>query len=213
MKKIKWLDIFTIVLVSLALGSCVPQVNTFMQVALINAPEESKVEGLSAELERSLKRNLAPGEVGFVPASRIRYQERARDIRGSRAMSQGAIVARVFGAEYSALVSAPVYDRSAFTFRTFNARKRSVTTRVQLEVILVDAASAEPTATYLSKLYVSTRLESTEGELPDKEDDPDLEKLIERAFGDITRPLATDLAALAGYAKANEAVPVQGQGE
>ena len=209
MKVLKWFGSYFMVVIGLGLGACVPQVNTFTQVALINAPENNKVEGLAAQLESSLKRNLAPGEVGFVPASRVRYQERARDLRGSQVVSQGAIVARVFGAEYSALISAPVYDRTVFTFRAFNADKRSVTTQLQLEVILVDAASADVTATYTSGLYVNTRLESTEEELPDKEDDPSLEKLLEKALGDITRPLATDLAAIAGYAKANNAVPLQ----
>jgi len=198
-----------ILLICLALGSCVPQVNTFTQVALINAPENNKVKGLAAQLERAVKRNLAPGEVGFVPASRVRYQEQARDLRGSQAVSQGAIVARVFGAEYSALISAPIYERSVFTFRAFRSEKRSVTTQVQLEVILVDAASADVTATYTSQLYVRTRLESTKEDLPDKEDDPDLEELLQKGLGDIGRPLATDLAVIAGYAKANQAVPLQ----
>lgn len=209
MEAFKRFGSYLIIAMCLGLGACVPQTNTFTQVALINAPENNKVEGLAAQLERALKQNLAPGELGFVPASRIRYQERARDLRGSQAVSQGAIVARVFGAEYSALISAPIYDRSVFTFRGFSPQKRSVSTQVQVKVLLVDAASADLTTTYTSGLYVSTRLESAAEDLPDKEDDPDLERLLERALADITRPLATDLAALAGYAKANGAVPIQ----
>jgi hypothetical protein len=184
----------------LLLSACVPQTQGDLgpSVAVINAPADFRVEGLADKLQVELGRNSAPNVYSFVSRNRVEFQETHRDMAGSRAPLQAAFIARVFGAEYSVIVSAPVFEREVDEFTFFGTLKREITTEVQLGAVIIDPVTAEPLATYRSGVYQGFRVETVpeDGELVDESEDPDLLAGTQRALNDIAPGLATDLELL-----------------
>jgi hypothetical protein len=191
---------FLIVLLALFLTACVPQTqsNSGPSVAVINAPTDSRVEGLAEKLETELKRNSAPNVYSFVSRSRVAFQETHRDMAGSRAGLQAAFIARAFGAEYAVMVAAPMFEREVEEFTVFGTLKREIATKVQLEVVIVDPVTAEPVSTYTSGVYQGFRVETVpeDDELVEESKDPDFLAETQRALNEITPEVATDLELL-----------------
>jgi len=183
-------------MLSLAVGSCLPKTGALNRIAVINGPEETKVWGLSGELERALKRQLISGRVRFAPLLGVRQQESIRDIRGNRAYLEAALLAKDMGAQYGVLVSAPIYERTALLYKEFATVHRSVTSRVQLQAIVINADNVKSTKTYFSEVYTSTRTEFAHDNLPNERNDPDLARLREQALNDIAQALAPNLITL-----------------
>jgi hypothetical protein len=184
-------------LLALLLTACVPQAQTDLgpSVAVINAPTDFRVRGLADKLQTELQRNSAPNAYSFVSRSRVEFQETHRDMAGSRAPLQAAFIARAFGAGYSVIVAAPVFERGTEEFVFGQTLKREVSTEVQLEARIIDPATAEVLSTYRSGVYKGFRVEffNTDDEVVEEDKDPDLNAGIGRALNEIAPGLATDL--------------------
>jgi hypothetical protein len=184
-------------LLALLLIACIPQTQTDSgpSVAVINAPTDFRVAGLADKLQTELQRNSAPNVYSFVSRNRVEFQETHRDMAGSRAPLQAAFIARTFGAEYSVIVSAPVFEREIEEFVVAQTLRREVSTEVQLEARIIDPVTAEVLSTYTSGIYKGFRVEifNTDEEVVDESEDPDLNASIQRALNEISPGLATDL--------------------
>jgi hypothetical protein len=191
---------FLLVTLVLLLNACVPQTqgDAGPSVAVVGAPADFRVEGLADKFQTELERNSAPGVYGFVSRNRVAFQETHRDMAGSRGALQAAFIARAFGAEYSVMIAAPVFEREVDEFTAFGTRKREIATKVQLGAVIIDPVSAEPVSTYTSSVYQGFRVESVpeDEELIEESKDPDLQTEIQRALNEITPGVATDLELL-----------------
>lgn len=190
-----------IICLTLVLASCVPQLeDTGPSVAIINAPAEARITGLADKLEARL---LQSGPLGydFTISSRVRFAETHRDMGGSRAPLQAAFIARTYGAEWAVMIGAPTYTREVLEFTLLGTLKRKIFSQVQLEVKIVDPVTAEVMSTYGSKLYTSVRVETVDGELIEKDEDPDVQALIDKALVDIVPVVKQDLDTLFGAEK------------
>ena len=67
---------------------------------------------------------------------------------------------------------------------------------MQLEVVIIDPVTAEPRSTYSSQLYTAVRVETIEGELIEKSQDPDIHDLIDKALVDVVPVVRQDLNTL-----------------
>jgi hypothetical protein len=180
----------------LLLSGCIPQLeDSGPSVALINAPAEGRITGLADKLEARLLSD-SPVSYDFTASSKVRFAETHRDMGGSRAALQAAFIARTYGAELAVMIGAPAYQREVIEFTFFQTPKRKIITQVQLEVVIIDPVSAEPRSTYSSQLYTAVRVETIEGELIEKELDPDINSLIDKALVDIVPVVGQDLNTL-----------------
>jgi hypothetical protein len=181
--------------------SCVPQLeDAGPSVALINAPAEGRITGLADKFEGLLIRQGSLG-YDFTMSSRVRFGETHRDMSGSRAPLQAAFIARTYGAEWAVMIGAPTYTREVLEFTFFNTLKRKIFSQVKLEVKIVDPVSAEVMSTYSSNLYTSVRVETVDGEVIEKDSDPDIQALIDKALVDIVPVVKQDLDTLFGAEK------------
>jgi hypothetical protein len=191
---------FLLIALVLLLSACVPQTqgDASPSVAVVGAPTDFRVEGLADRFQTELGRSSAPNVYSFVSRSRVAFQETHRDMAGSRAALQAAFIARAFGAEYAVMIAAPVFEREVDEFTAFGTLKREISTRVQLEAVIIDPVSAEPVSTYTSGVYQGYRVETVpeDEELIEESKDPDLQTEIERALNEITPGVATDLELL-----------------
>lgn len=187
-------SVISIILVFMLTG-CIPQLeDTGPSVALINAPAEGRVTGLADKLETLLEKG--PLTYSFTPSSRVRFGETHRDMSGSRAALQAAFIARTYGAEWAVMIGAPTYEREVLEFTFLKVLKRKIVSQIQLEVKIVDPVTAEIMSTYSSELYTSIRVETLEGDLIEKSQDPDINDLIDRALVDIVPVVRQDLGTL-----------------
>lgn len=175
------------------LTSCMPQLeDSGPSVALINAPAEGRISGLADLLETHLVKS-GPASYTFTPSSRVRFGETHRDMSGSRAPLQAAFIARTYGAAWAVMIGAPTYQREVIEFSFFNIPKRKIISQVKLEVKIVDPVTSNIMSTYASNLYTSVRIETIEGDLIEKDHDPDIHRLITQALSDIVPVLRQDL--------------------
>jgi hypothetical protein len=192
--------LFLLVLMAL-LGACAPALMTERtytnDAALINAPTEYQFPGLADQLEAALRAELAPDEVAFADSGRIRTLEGYRNLYGFQGINQGAMIAQTHGARYAVLASAPVFERTVKEIRYLGIPYYEITSRLQLQAIIVDARNAERVQTYLTPTYKSVRLEPRLRPLPEGENDPDIRSHLASGLEFIARPLATDLSLLA----------------
>ena len=94
---------FIILVSALLLGGCIPVQYDFRpKLALLNGPTEARLDGLAQAFQAQLEPRLAG--YGYSPSAAMRYQERARDMGGSRARMQAAFSASARGARYALLV-------------------------------------------------------------------------------------------------------------
>ena len=194
MKRIK-IFVLSVLLASL-LAACIPQTqSTGYQVAVINAPTEARVAGLAERLESSL---VNYGYSGFTSSSRVRFLERNREMHSYRAVLSSAFIARTVGAEYAVFVGAPIYERQIEEITPIGSliKVLHISTKLQLEAVIVDPVTAKEIARYSSRVYMGERIVPIDAKIPNKEDDPDLSNAISNALKDISPSLANELESL-----------------
>ncbi len=167
-------------------------------MAVVGAPADFRIEGLADKFQTQLGRSSALSSYSLVNRSRTSFQETHRDMAGSRAALQAAFTARAFGAEYAVMIAAPVFEREIDEFTVFGTRKREITTKVQVEAVIIDPITAEPVSTYTSGVYQGIRVETIpeDEELVEEREDPELLLETQRALNEIVPGVATDLELL-----------------
>jgi hypothetical protein len=204
-------------MVLLALTSCVPVVqDTRPKVAFINAPTESRVNGLAVTLETFIKKQETL--FGFSRSSALRFQETHREMGGSRAALQAAFIARSQGAVYAVMVG---FDNDGEVVRSsLNGNKIEITLRLngRARASIVDPTTAEILATFDSSEITAEQDEVVTLVLPEGLSplDPRAQSLIEQqvedakeralgrfldekamdVLGDVTQPLTDELTTL-----------------
>ena len=190
----------SLLLLLVLLTACVPQVELGPRAIVVGGPTEYRAAGLADIFQIELRAISSPAELGFVSRGATAFQETHRDMYGSRAARQTAIIARSVGAEMAVLVGAPILRRSVSEVRG-GTPKRIVNTAVQIRVFLLDPMTSDLIATYDSRRYDTVRLEVNQ-DLVDEDDDPDLIASLLRATRELAPTVATDLALLAGRIEA-----------
>lgn len=175
------------------LAACAPQAQPSEQgdpplVAVINAPADDRVTALAGELESAVAdvSGCCAFEFHFAPP--IRFQETHRNLFGSRAVPQSAALARNLGADIAVLASAPVFEREEQVLDG----EREIRGTVQLEAMVIDAGTEEILGTVVSTTFSGRRYVDEQEQLPDVEEDP----LMQRLLDDAVEDLAPHLAAL-----------------
>ena len=194
-----------LLLLSVLLTACVPQLELGPRAIVVGGPTEYRAAGLADLFQTELRAVSSPAELGFVGRGSTAFQETHRDMYGSRAARQTAIIARSVGAEMAVLVGAPILSRSVSEVRG-GAPKRIVNTAVQIRVFLIDPTTTELIATYDSRRYDALRLEVNQ-DLVDEDKDPDLSASLLRATRELAPTVAADLALLAGRIDAERFTP------
>lgn len=188
-------------LVPLLLSACAPaltrEVSLRHDAALINAPAEHAFPELAELLEAALAAELAAGEVDFAPHRRLRQLEGVHNLFGFQGINQGAMIAQSSGARYAVLAAAPIFERDVKAIHFLGLPYYHITSRLQLQALIVDARNAEQVHSYRTPVYRSVRLEPRLKPLPEAVDDPDIRAQLSRGLEALARPLATDLALLA----------------
>ena len=88
------------------LTSCVPQLNTINQVAILNGPAEYAVPDLADHFTLRVREANPSAAYQHVSSSRLRFAETHRDLFGSRANPSASLIAKTVGAEFAVLVYA-----------------------------------------------------------------------------------------------------------
>ena len=163
-------------------------------LAVVNGPSELRERGLAERFVGFLQGEPEAQGLGFASPSALRYQERYRDLTGSRAPLQTAFIARSQGAELGLLVG----FRAVLSVADLRYRDGVMTVRFGLagavEATLVDAASAEVRGEFRSSpqlLYVVRRIEL---ELPEglRPDSPEGRAYLERRARELGQDLEVD---------------------
>lgn len=177
------------------MSACVPQTENRYQVAVINAPTENRIIGLAEQLEKSLIRN---GYSGFTDSGRVRFIERNREMHGYRAILASAQVARTVGAEYAVYVGAPIYERAVEEIVPNGSfiKVLHISSRLQLEAVIVDPRNGEVVASFSSNKYFAERIVPIDAKVPAKDADPDIQSMINAALNEIAPAIANNLSAL-----------------
>lgn len=186
---------YLVMLLSLVvLSACVPQALhvTSGRYIVLNAPAEQRAPGLADSLQASLSRQLAP-DIGLVRRSVASYQENYRDMVRDRAPLQAAFAARSQAAEAAIMVGAPLLIRDVTVYRIGTFERREVYLRLQLQMQLIDATTAEVIMVFTGSRYEAVRNESTRQALVELQDDPDYQQLREQAIAELSPTLATAL--------------------
>ncbi len=184
------------VLQAILFTACIPQSqSSAYQVAVINAPTEARVVGLAERLEASLASNAYSG---FTSSQRLRFIERSREMHSYRAVLSSAQIARTVGAEYALFVGAPVYERQIEEITPVGSliKVLHISTKLQLEAVIVDPVTAKEIARYSSHSYIGERIVPLDAKIPNKEDDPNIKEAIRNALADISPSLARQLQSL-----------------
>lgn len=157
---------------ALLLVACLPGVEDARpQLAVVNAPSEVRLPGAAERLVQLLADTPEAELFGFSSASALRYQERYRDMTGSRAPLQAAFIARSQGAAFAVMVGLEI-DKFLFDY-AFDGRQLEVdidlVARVRAQ--LVDAEAAQVRGRFASpRERVQVRTEEAftlpEGVLP-----------------------------------------------
>lgn len=192
----------------IALTGCVPALrDTRPKVAFINGPTESRVSGLAEDLETLIKEQ--PTTFGFSRSSAIRFQESSRDMFGSRAPLQAAFIARSQGAVYAVMIG---FENEGEVVRSgLDGTRLELTLNLKgrASASIVDPATAEVLATFVSsevfaKQYETVTLELPEGLSPldprarailEQQADDAKERALERFLEDNARQPLNELVA------------------
>lgn len=177
-------------------SACIPQTQgSAYQVAVINAPTEARVVGLAERLEAGL---IQHGYNGFTSSTRLRFIERSREMHGYRAILSSAQIARTVGAEYAVFVGAPTYERQIEEITPIGSliKVLHISTKLQLEAVIVDPVTAKELVRFSSHTYIGERIVPLDSKVPNKEDDPNIKQAINNALADISPALAMELESL-----------------
>ncbi len=143
---------FRFLLVTLFLfviAGCVPVVqDTRPKIAFVNAPTESRVNGLAENLVDLIQQQATP--FGFSRSSALRFQETHREMGGSRALLQAAFIARSQGAAYAVMVG--FENRGEVVRSSLNGTRLELTLRFdgRAKASIVDPTTAEILGTFSS---------------------------------------------------------------
>ncbi len=156
----------TLMFLLVALTACVPVVqDTRPKVAFINAPTESRVNGLAETLETLVKTRETA--FGFSRSSALRFQETHRDMVGSRAPLQAAFAARSQGAVYAVMVA---FENNGEVVRSsLNGDRVDITLRLDGRAVasIVDPVSADILARFESRQIKVEQYETVTLALPE----------------------------------------------
>ncbi|MDZ7702908.1 MAG: hypothetical protein U5L04_00305 [Trueperaceae bacterium] len=180
------------------LTSCLPAADTRPEIMLLNAPSDTRVDGLATAFEAALREQPSAYAYQFTFRPAARFQERHRNMAPAAAPLQAAFAARALGSDYPVMVSAPVYERHVDTF--FGNRRR-IETAASVRAIIIDPTTAEVVATFVSPVYRRVRVVSIDPAHPDLAplaEDPDLAAVTTRALYDLAPVVSRTLFDLVG---------------
>ncbi len=169
-------------LTAAALTGCAPATRGENAVAVLNAPLRQRVQGSAQALESALAQGGQP-PFRFLADSVMRFQEGHNDFGGSRSVGSAARVARSFGARVAVTVGAPVLDRSVTVSSDKSLRQVEVT--LQMEVVVIDARTAQVVQHVYSQVLREMRVESNADDLPNLANDPTAKDLRDQAVADL----------------------------
>ncbi|MCA9835476.1 MAG: hypothetical protein KC422_01115 [Trueperaceae bacterium] len=176
-----------------SLVSCIPQVNSSNKVLVVNAPTETSVSSIAPEVISQLSTKYASPVYKVIPDSVSGFAEGHTDLFGSRAVLNTSSTANRLGAEVAVMVSAPLFDREVKLSGSGADERRKVSTRVQVQVTVLDPVGQEELSSYKSAIFTSFRSEVTSVPLPALDEDPDMQKSLDAALADLIPQLAQDL--------------------
>jgi hypothetical protein len=204
-------------LVLVAVSGCVPAVqDTRPKIAFVNAPTESRVNGLAETLQTTLQTQETP--FGFSRSSAVRFQETHRDMYGSRAPLQAAFIARSQGAVYAAMVG--FENDGDVVNSSLSGNKVTITLKLNGRAVasIVDPVTANVLASFTSSVITAEGYETVTLDLPEGisvldpraqailvqevEDAKDralerfLEKYAKEPLDEVAQPLADELTRL-----------------
>ena len=174
--------ILVLLLAVSALTGCVPSSeNVRPRIAVVNAPTELRFPGLADAFSAALKKKHG-ATFAFSPPATLRFQETHRDMHGSRAPLQASFIARSQGASYGVMVGLLGVKTARPVAINAEALKVEVTLTGQLQAVLVDPASADAFATFVSPGFVTRIAKVVALELPDgiEFDSPEARVLVEK---------------------------------
>lgn len=175
------------------LSSCLPAADTRPEIMLLNAPSDTRVDGLATAFEAALREQPSAYAYRFTFRPAARFQETHRNMAPAAAPLQAAFGARALGSAYPVLISAPVYERHVDTF--FGNRRR-IETAASVRAIIIDPATAEVIATFVSPVYRRVRIVFIDPNHPDLvplSEDPDLAAVTSRALYDLAPAVSQTL--------------------
>lgn len=187
------------VCLALILGACAPASGNRSEplVAVLNAPSESVLSGSAERLQDDILRD---GTLGFrlVSSGAMRFQESHNDFFHSRAAGTAGRVARSYGADIAVMVGASVLRRDVTVSEDQQSRRVEVT--VQMQVVLIDAATDAVLSTQYAGLMHASRRESNKQPLIDVQQDPDVIVLRNEGVDDLARVVEANLRDQLGIA-------------
>lgn len=148
-----------LMLLLMALSGCVPALqDTRPKVAFVNAPTESRVNGLAETLVSTIKEQETP--FGFSRSSALRFQETHREMGGSRAPLQAAFIARSQGAVYAVMVG---FENDGEVVRSsLDGNKVELTLRLDG---FARASIVDPTTANVLATFDSTKITAEQNEV------------------------------------------------
>jgi hypothetical protein len=178
----KHILIATVGVLVILLGACVPaaQQEGEPEVAVINAPEEHRVEGVAASFATRMRELGTPGFDVFRDVALAGVEQR-RNLGGSQAIPSAVNIARSFGSTWTLMLGAVDIDRQV---EDVGRNERKIVVDLAVEGILVRASDGRVVARITSRTFTGERFAAASEEpLPEVENDP------------LVRSLAADAAA------------------
>lgn len=176
----------------LILGACAPAARNGNEplVAVLNAPSEAVIGGSAERLQEDILRD---GPLGFklVSSGAMRFQETHNDFFHSRAAGTAGRVARSYGADIAVMVGASVLRRDVTVSDDQQTRRVDVT--VQMQAVLIDAATDAVLSTQYAALMHASRRESNRQPVIDIHQDPDVIVLRNQGVDDLARVVEANL--------------------
>ncbi len=186
-------SLFLLFALLVVLTSCLPAADTRPEIMLLNAPSDTRVDGLATAFEVVLREQPSAYAYQFTFRPSVRFQETHRNMTPAGAPLQAAFAARALGSDYPVMVSAPVYERHVDTF--FDNRRR-IETAASVRAVVIDPATAEVIATFVSPVYRRVRVVPIDPDRPDLvllDEDPDLAAVTTRALYDLAPAVSQTL--------------------
>jgi hypothetical protein len=176
--------VFAVLALALALAGCAPAASRLAEptVAVLNGPTQGRIGGSAALLEADMH-TQGPLYFGFVQDAAMRFAEGHNDLFHARAVPAAARIARSYGARYAVLIGASTLDRQVTLSNDKSARAVDVT--LQMQAIVVDAATNHVVARFESQLFQQTRTESTSSALAPLQKDPTVQWLRDQGVHDV----------------------------
>lgn len=184
---------FVFVMLLLGFTACIPQTNTVNRVIIINAPAEDRVANAAPLLHDTIANSYPNQQYELISKSQASFAEGHADLFGSQALPNASAIANRLGAEIAVLVGAPIFERNVKIAGSGVEERRKISTRVQLELQILDPLTQTILSSYKSSLFTTYRVEPTTVPIIDIDKDQDMQDSVASAIKDLNPALAKDL--------------------